>query len=217
MRLLWLAQDPPARETARALGGAGWQVLHLDLGARTAAWVSRLAPAVVVLHTNRPNLAWLREIRAATVSPLLVLTVAQQESEQMQLFEAGSDAVVHTSASPRLLLARLAALHRLHQTVAPVHVGELRVPPRWPVARFGELALELSPTEQALLHELVRSQGRTVSRSALSACLAPRRRQRHERTLDVLISRLRQRLKAQAVHEVQIRAVPGLGYCLTAA
>jgi DNA-binding response OmpR family regulator len=219
MRLLWLANERPPQDTAQAAGAAGWQLLHLDKGARTAAWVKRLAPEVVVMQWVRVDLPWLRETRAATPAPLLVLTAAREESEQAQLFDAGADAVLHAAASSRLVLARLLALRRLRPAAqtAPVHVGALQVPPLTQGARFGQQALDLSPTEQALLHELVRSQGRAVSRTALGACLAPRNQARHARTLDVLISRLRQRLRAQSVHDVQIRAVPGVGYCLTTA
>jgi two-component system, OmpR family, response regulator MtrA len=217
LRLLWLAPQAPPQETARAMGQAGWQVLHLDGSDRTADWVGRLAPDMVVLQMHIQAVPWLLEIRRTTTAPILVLTLARQDSAQSCLFESGADAVLHSGSTPRLLLARLAALQRLRPAAGggSVHVGELLVPPLLRGARWGPQVLDLSPTEQALLHELVRSQGRAVTRSALGACLAPGRRERASRTVDVMISRLRLRLKKQAVHEVQIRAVPGVGYCLT--
>lgn len=216
-RLLWLASAPPAPATAQALSEAGWQVLHLDHSSRTAAWLLRLAPDALVLQLAKPAVDLLREVRPVTAAPIMVLTVAHQEADQLRLFDAGADAVLHHASTPRLLLARLAALQRLRPAAQPssVHVGDLLVPALAEAARCGPQRLDLSPTERALLHELVRQQGHTVSRDALGACLAPRPRQRHQRTVDVLISRLRHRLKQQAVHHVQIRTVPGVGYCLT--
>lgn len=224
-RLLWLAPDAPAPETARAIGRAGWQVLHVDNSDRVADWISRLAPDLLVLQLHQQAAAWLHEIRPTTVAPIVVLTPTNHESEQSQLFEAGADAVLQHGASPRLLMAWLTALQRLRAPAAaqPVHAGALLVPPLSRGVRWGPQLLDLSPAEQALLHELVRWQGHTVSRSALRACLAPGLAEERrtdgaavrERTVDMMISRLRRRLARQAVHAVQIRAVHGVGYRLT--
>lgn len=218
LRLLWLAAAaPPPPEVARVLEQALWQVLHLDHSTCAAAWVRRLTPDAVVMQMQASDTAALITVRAVTTAPILVLTAAHQEHAQLRLFQAGADAVLHSASSAGLLLARLRALQRLRPPpqASSVHVGDLLVPPLARGARWGGQTLDLSPTEQALLHELVRRQGRAVTRGALDACLARRQRQRHQRTVDVLISRLRLRLKEQAVHDVQIRAVPGVGYCLT--
>lgn len=217
-RLLWLSRQAPGQATSQPLADAGWQLLHLDPSPTGIAWLRRLAPDVVVVQLQPAELGVLAQARAATESPILVLTVAHDEAAQLRLFEAGADALLHSHSSPRLVLARLAALERLRRGAsASVHVGELLVPTPQDLRRPSDLRLDLSPTEQALLDELLRQQGQAVTRRALDACLSPRQRQRHERTVDVLISRLRMRLKALAVDDVQIRAVPGVGYCLTTA
>lgn len=216
-RLLWLSPDAPASDIARALGRSGWQVLHLDQCERLAPWLRRLNPDLVLLQMHPQALAWLREIRPITRAPIVVMTLADPDAEPAGLFERGADAVLRHDASPRLLLAWLGALQRLRAPTAdqPVHAGDLLVPPLSRGVRWGPQRLDLSPAEQALLHELVRRQGHTVTRTALRACLGSDHTQGSARTVDMMISRLRRRLARQAVHAVQIRAVHGVGYRLT--
>ena len=90
----------------------------------------------------------------------------------------------------------------------------MRVLPEARTAMLGDAALELTPLEYDLLLSLIRGRGRVRSREQLLNDIAGREHAVFDRTIDVHISALRQKLGDNPKAPRFIRTVRGVGYTL---
>ena len=191
--------------------------LPADLPARIAATQPHL---VVVSEAPLLDLLDLcRATRAATQVPLLVLGQRDGEEDEVLCLEYGADNYIGPAVSPRRLQAHVAAMLRrgfapdLSDEDAAITFGDIRVEPRRQrVSRNGQ-ELELSHKEYALLRLLIDNPRRTVPRQVLADAVWGPGAASENRSLDVHIHWLREKLEADAGNPQHIRTVRGVGYC----
>ena len=122
----------------------------------------------------------------------------------------------------RELVARVgAAARRGVQPAAerrgdPVEIEELRVDPREVQAFVGGQSAGLTPTEFRLLYTLALDRGRVVTRDELLQKVWGRRETHRDRTVDVFVRRLRQKLDRLDSRHSFIQTRFGVGYKLEA-
>jgi two-component system OmpR family response regulator len=178
--------------------------------------------------------AWqrLRGLRdAAPRLPVIVLQAHADATDRAVALELGADAVVDDACEPRELRARVTALLRRHREDpralppdGPAAAGGWRLD----AARRGVHApashghapgsdsaprfIALSPSEYRLLRALMQRPGRAMSRAQLlDQALAASDAQR-DRSIDLLVSRLRRTLGDDPAAPQLIRTVRGAGY-----
>jgi DNA-binding response OmpR family regulator len=181
----------------------------LDAGAYDAVLLDVMMPGMDGLEV-------LKRVRARANTPVLMLTARGDEADRVVGLEIGADDYVAKPFSPRELLARLRAVLRRARpdsvaeqlTVAWVTVD---VPSRSVTAK-GKL-VDLTGIEFDILVALVRRAGRVVPRDALLKEAGRGDVVVSERTVDVHISHLRQKLGDEPPH--LIKTVRGVGYVLT--
>jgi len=159
----------------------------------------------------------LRQVRRRSQVPIIMLTARTEEQDRVFGLEAGADDYLPKPFRPRELLARIRAVLRRTGQVsgaapAVVEAGALRLNPATREAWIGERPLSLTGFEFEILDVLSRSAGRVVSRDELSAVLYQRQATPYERSLDVHIHHLRQKLG----DDCTIRTVRGVGYLFAA-
>lgn len=181
---------------------------------------------VVVLDVMLPRLNGveaLRRIRQASDVPVIMLTARGDDVDRVVGLEMGADDYVPKPAYPRELVARLRAIHR-RTSAAPrgarepdtLSLGALVLHRKQRRALWGEAALDLTATEFNLLDVLLRSPEAVVSKDALSEQALGRAREAYDRSVDVHISNLRQKLQAATGGRVQVETVRAIGYALRA-
>ncbi len=157
--------------------------------------------AIAVLDVMMPGISGieaLRRIRAGSRMPVLMLTARGDDMDRIVGLELGADDYVPKPCLPRELAARLRAILR-RSAGAPQDNGELAVGPlRLHAAQRraewrGQL-LELTSTEFNLLEVLARNAGRIVGKDELSAQALGRPLARYDRSIDVHLSSIRQKL-----------------------
>lgn len=172
---------------------------------------------IVVLDVMMPKLDGieaLRQIRVGSRVPVIMLTARGDDLDRIMGLELGADDYVPKPSTPRELVARLRAILRRVQTPpngGPLSVGGIVL---WPQKRRVELrgrALELTSTEFNILEVLIRNAGRVVSKKDLTEQGLGRAMARFDRSLDVHISSIRQKLGQDAA---LIHTVRGIGYHL---
>jgi DNA-binding response OmpR family regulator len=157
-------------------------------------------------------------VRLATAAPLLVLGQQDLETEEVLSLEYGADTYLPPGASERKLRAHLAALLRRVkldlelEPEEPMQFGSVRIDAARRRVYRGDLEVELSQKEFALLLFLVEHAGRTVSRQDLAAYVWGEAGSGESRSLDVHIHWLREKLEADAANPRHIRTVRGIGY-----
>ncbi len=228
MTKLLLVED--ARELAliiiRALEEAGYQVLHASDGLAALELHEREQPSLVILDWMLPKvdgLEVLRRLRQSAPTPVLLLTARSEETDRVVGLEVGADDYLTKPFSTRELVARIRAILRrvelIRQTLSADRSnagqvlcrGSLRLDPQAHLATLDSEPLDLSPTEFALLHLLLKSPGRAFSRAYLLDTIWNESYIGGDRSVDNAVLRLRKKLGPLGD---EIETVWGVGYRL---
>jgi DNA-binding response OmpR family regulator len=180
---------------------------------------------IVVLDVMMPRMTGvevLRRLRAQSAIPVLMLTARGDDIDRILGLELGADDYVPKPCSPRELAARLRAiLRRLNPGSTEsgddlaLRVGALTLRPERRSAQWNEHVLNFTGAEFNLLEQLVRQAGRLVTKRELSERALGRPLARFDRSIDVHISSIRQKLAACAPDADLIKTVRGMGYQFT--
>jgi len=160
----------------------------------------------------------LRRIRAASAIPVLMLTAKGDDVDRIVGLELGADDYLPKPFNPRELVARLRAILRRGIATpggALLHAGPLTVRPAERTADWRGQALDLTSTEYNLLEVLARHAGRVVSKADLSEQALGRELTRFDRSIDMHMSKLRNKLGTLDGERSPILTVRGVGYQLT--
>lgn len=175
-------------------------------------------PDVLVLDVMLPEkdgFQVLRELREKGESlPVLMLTARGELSDKVLGLELGADDYLSKPFEPRELLARLQALARRSRpvTAGVTRHGALTLDHGRRAAMLNGKDLELSAYEFAGMASLAASMGRVLTRDQLMERLKGLEHESFDRSLDVLVSRLRQKLGDDARKPRFIKTVYGAGY-----
>jgi two-component system OmpR family response regulator len=180
--------------------------------------------ALAVLDVMLPGMRGtevLNRIRLQSQMPVLMLTAKGDDVDRIVGLESGADDYVPKPCTPRELVARIRAILRRsgvgavpRETRGPMVVGALYL---WPEKRKAEYCgkpLELTSTEFSLLQVLASHCGRVVSKEELSSQGLGRPLARFDRTIDVHMSSIRQKLGHLPDGHTPIVTVRGKGYQL---
>ena len=167
-----------------------------------------------------------RGIRATSAIPIMILTGKGDETDRILGLELAADDYLMKPFNPRELLARVRALLRragsefLNSPSVPRTAGH-------DLVRFGGWTLDLTermlrdwhhqpcsltPSEFALLETFARNPDRVQTRDQLLEHLRGQECDAFDRTIDVLILRLRRKIERNPAHPEFIRTERGLGY-----
>ena len=198
----------------------GVHVAHAADGLRGLAALEAGTFDAILLDIMMPGLDGLevcKRIRAKSGIPILMLTAKGDETDRVVGLELGADDYIAKPFSPRELLARLRAVLR---RAKPESLGErialgditVDVPARG--VKVAGAAIELTAIEFDILLALARRPGRVVPREALLEEAGRGDVTVGERTVDVHISHLRQKLGDDPRAPRLIKTVRGVGYVL---
>ena len=158
--------------------------------------------AIVVLDVMMPGMSGvevLRQIRAAGNLPVLMLTARGDDMDRILGLELGADDYVAKPCQPRELAARLRAI--LRRVAAPAEapgtalvLGPLCIRPAQRIAEWQGERVALTSSEFNLLLALARQPGVPVSKEVLSLEGLGRPLARFDRSVDVHLSSIRQKL-----------------------
>jgi len=176
---------------------------------------------IVVLDIMLPGqsgIDTLRQIRAASTLPVLMLTGRGDDADRILGLELGADDYVTKPCSPRELTARLRAILKRtlpsEAPIGPIQIGELSVQPSTRRAELGGIPLALTSTQFSLLEILARHAGTAVSKEQLSELALARPLARFDRSIDMHISSLRHKLGSLPDGRSRIATVVRQGYQL---
>ncbi len=232
-----MTTPPPERETIvlveddmglaalirERLVAEGFSVVHETNGARACGVIQNHQPDLVILDIMLPGMDGFqvcRQVRPAYQGPILILTARDDDLDQILGLELGADDYVTKPVKPRVLLARIRALLRRSQAAAPVSqsqriaLGRLVVDASRREVTQDATPVPLSTVEFDVLWYLVGHVGQVVSRQDLYRAIYNYDYDGLDRTIDVYISRLRQKLGDDPAAPHYIKTVRGVGYLL---
>jgi DNA-binding response OmpR family regulator len=215
-----------AKAMATHLAEAGFDPLWVANG---EAGITRLRyerPDVCVLDLMVPLLDGWKLIETARAegigTPIVVVSARGSEQDRIHALEIGADDYLVKPFSMTELVARVrvAARRGVRPQEAergePIEVEELRIDPLSVQAYVDGVSVELTPTEFRLLYTLALDQGRVLTRDELLQKIWGRRLTRRDRTVDVFVRKLREKIDAKTPRHVFVHTRYGVGYKLEA-
>jgi DNA-binding response OmpR family regulator len=207
---------------AFALRREGYQVIQAYDG-KTALhrWTAE-SPDIIVLDINIPQpdgFAICQRIRAQADTPIIMLTVRDEEDDIVRGLKLGADDYVTKPFSPRQLVARVqAVLRRAGKSPTPGvrQAGELTLDAGRREVCIGKegAPISLTPLECRLLECLIINAGHVLTIDAIVDYVwGPEGADRD--MLRQLVHRLRSKIEPDPSAPIYIETVPGLGYGLT--
>jgi two-component system response regulator RstA len=175
---------------------------------------------VVLLDIMLPGISGIelcQRLREHSDVPVIMITARGEEADRVLGLEIGADDYIAKPFSPRELLARVRALvrrarGRVGPSTRPVRVGDLELDPGARTAALSGVVLDLTAYEFSLLYALVERAGRVLSREQLMELARGSAEEAFDRSIDVHISRLRQKLGDDSRRPQRIKTVRGVGY-----
>ena len=228
--ILIIEDDAQIRRVVEGyLQQAGYHVLTAADGITGLALAQQQKPALLILDLMLPGLDGLeiaRRLRANSDPGvagvyIIMLTARVDETDRVVGLELGADDYVTKPFSPRELVARVrAALRRLETShngseIQVLQTGALRLDPHYRTLILDGQVIELTSTEFDLLHHFMLHPGRPFNRSELLDVTQPDALgdiAAYERTIDVHVKNLRQKLGTTGRHSRFIETVHGIGY-----
>jgi DNA-binding response OmpR family regulator len=213
-----------ARGMAEHLKAAGFDPIAVGAGEVGLARLRYENPDVCVLDLMLPGLDGWRLIEAARSegigTPILVVSARGTEHDRVHALEIGADDYLVKPFSMKELVARVKAAVRrgVRAQDTPrgdaIEIEELRIDPREVQAFVDGSSAQLTPTEFKLLYTLALEQGRVVTRDELLQRIWGRRQTHRDRTVDVFVRRLRDKVDKRAPKHTFIQTRYGVGYKL---
>lgn len=224
MRILVVDDEPDVVESVRLGFTLQWREVEV-IGAGSAELaldaVEHEHPDIVLLDVGLPGVDGfevLRQIRAFSDVPVLMLTARDDAMDKVKGLELGADDYVTKPFNHLELMARVKAVLRRLEMPAPTsrapsfQSGDLEVDFAKQEARLRGERLDLTPTEYKLLYHLVRNAGHVLSHGTLLAKVWGREYVDEVDYIRVYIRRLRDKLDDPPDAPRYIRTERGLGY-----
>ncbi len=213
-----------AEGMARHLSSAGFDPVVVGRGEQGLARLRFERPDVVVLDLMLPERdGWsvIEEARSEGIAtPIVVVSARGTEHDRVHALEIGADDYLVKPFSMKELVARVRAASRRASRRddaprgEPIDIEELHINPREVQAFVDGESAELTPTEFRLLYQLALERGRVVTRDELLQKIWGRREAHRDRTVDVFVRRLRDKIDRRATRHTFIQTRYGVGYRL---
>lgn len=220
--VLVIEDEAPIRRFLRiSIEAHGMTVVEARLGADGLALAGSRNPELIVLDLGLPDMDGqdvIRRLREWTETPILVLSVRDDEKEKVRALDAGANDYVTKPAGISELMARIRVLLRSrddeHADAAVYERAGLRIDLALRQVTLHERALHLTRKEYGLLRLLARNAGRVLTHQQLLAALWGPQFVRETHHLRVLVSGLRQKLADDPADPQYIVTEQGVGYRL---
>lgn len=179
-------------------------------------------PDAMVLDLMLPNIdGWhiIREVREwAPQLPILVVSARTNEHDRVEALRLGADDVIAKPFSMRELVARVSAALRRSVVAAqgrgrePIVAGDLTIDPERLMVTIDGRAIDLTPLEWKLLWVLVDNTSRALTRDVIFRQVWGGERGHGDRSVDVLVRRLRRKIDEIGGTYTYVQTQHGVGY-----
>ena len=222
MKVLVADDDPQILKALRIILGAhGYDVFTARDGRAAIDAAAHDRPDVIVLDLGMPGLdgiAVIEAVRGWTTTPILVMSGRSDTAGKVDALDAGADDYVVKPFATEELLARLRALARRAPEAADeptVTFGDVVVDLGARQVRRAGQEVRLTPTEWAVLEQLIRNPRRLVTQQTLLTSVWGPTHTRDSGYLRIYLGTLRKKLEPEPSSPRYLITEPGIGYRFT--
>ena len=221
-KILVADDEAPVRDfISRNLRARGYTVFEASNGVEALSLWETEAPQLLVLDVMMPRMDGLevcRHIREESTVPIIVLTALDAETDKVAALDLGADDYLTKPFGVEEMLARVrAALRRSHWHTATTNdavrtYGPLEIDLEGHVVRREGIEVRLTPTEFALLEQLVTHAGKVLTHRQLLQRVWGTEYGEEAEYLRVYMGRLRRKLEQDPANPRFLLTEPGVGY-----
>ena len=223
MKILLVEDDQELGQMlSQYLVGEGMQTDVITHGKRALEVINQAHYDAMILDIMLPDINGievLRQVRQQHRLPIIMLTAKGENIDRVIGLEMGADDYMPKPCYPRELVARLRSVMRRFEEIPaapgdnqPLTLKALVLNPAMRSVTWQQTPLDLTASEFNLLELLLAAEDRVVSKDELSEKALGRTREAYDRSVDVHISNIRQKLSKTTGDQIFIETVRSIGY-----
>ena len=166
-----------------------------------------------IMMPGQSGLSLTKEIKKDSSMPIILLTAKGETVNRIEGLEIGADDYLGKPFEPKELLLRIKnILNKTKKTPLPdeVYIGNALVNLKKLSIKLNEKVIKINPQERKVLEKMLESPGEVFSREDIGKIINISK----ERTIDVMITRLRQKIESNPKNPKYLQTIRGSGYVL---
>ena len=159
------------------------------------------------------GLSLTKEIKKNNLTPIILLTAKGETQDRIEGLELGADDYLGKPFEPKELLLRIKNI--LNKTQIPtlpeeIYIGNVLINLKKLSIKKNNQTKKINPQEEKVLEKMLESPGKVFSRNDIGKIINISK----ERTIDVMITRLRQKIESEPKNPKYLQTIRGSGYVL---
>jgi len=166
-----------------------------------------------IMMPGESGLSLTKEIKKNNTTPIILLTAKGETQDRIEGLELGADDYLGKPFEPKELLLRIKNI--LNKTQIPVlpekiYIGNTLINLKKLNIKINNQTKKINPQEKKILEKMLGSPGKVFSRDDIGKIIKISK----ERTIDVMITRLRQKIESKPKNPKYLQTIRGSGYVL---
>ena len=166
-----------------------------------------------IMMPGKSGLSLTKEIKKNNSMPIILLTAKGETGDRIQGLELGADDYLGKPFEPKELLLRINnILNKIKKPIMPneVYIGKALINLKKLDIKINNKRKKINPQEKKVLEKMLESPGKVFSRNDIGKIVNVAK----ERTIDVMITRLRQKIESNPKNPKYLQTIRGSGYVL---
>ena len=166
-----------------------------------------------IMMPGQSGLSLTKDIKKVNSMPIILLTAKGEAVNRIEGLEIGADDYLGKPFEPKELLLRIKnILNKTKKTPLPneIYIGNALVNLKKLSIKLNEKVIKINPQERKVLEKMLESPGEVFSRDDIGKIINISK----ERTIDVMITRLRQKIESSPKNPKYLQTIRGSGYVL---
>ena len=166
-----------------------------------------------IMMPGESGLSLTKKIKKNNPTPIILLTAKGETHEKIEGLELGADDYLGKPFEPKELLLRIKnILNKIQKPILPdeVYIGSTLVNLKKLNIKINNKTQKINPQEKKVLENMLESPGKVFSRDDIGKIINISK----ERTIDVMITRLRQKIESSPKNPKYLQTIRGSGYVL---
>ena len=166
-----------------------------------------------IMMPGESGLSLTKEVKKNNPTPIILLTAKGETQDRIEGLELGADDYLGKPFEPKELLLRIKnILNKIQKPILPdeIYVGDTLINLKKLYIKINDKIIKINPQEKKVLEKMIESPGKVFSRDNIGKIINISK----ERTIDVMITRLRQKIESQPKNPKYLQTIRGSGYVL---
>ena len=166
-----------------------------------------------IMMPGESGLSLTKEVKKNNPTPIILLTAKGEKQDIIEGLELGADDYLGKPFEPKELLLRIKnILNKIQKPILPneIYIGNALINFKKLYIKINKKIIKINPQERRVLEKMLESPGKVFSRDNIGKIINISK----ERTIDVIITRLRQKIESKPKKPKYLQTIRGSGYVL---